>query len=125
VSEEKIRPNPMMAGFDALQEALKPLVELVRFISKPETGIAIRQTLEDLERHWREEDQSFINFTVTHRWLGLERHMTSEQLRLLIRVSEANGPGVANQMVPKYSDQRRSKRWSPRGAPFRIFGHDP
>jgi hypothetical protein len=29
VSEEKIHPNPMMAGFDALQEALKPLVELV------------------------------------------------------------------------------------------------
>src|SRR3984957_2347394 len=91
----------MIAGFDALQEALKPLVELVGFITNPETGIAIRQTLEDLERHWREEDQSFINFTVTHRWLGLERHMTSEQLRLLIRVSEANGPVVANQMVPK------------------------
>jgi hypothetical protein len=103
MSEEKNRPNtiPMMAGFDALQEALKPLVELIRFVSKPETGIAIRQTLEDLERHWREEDRSFINFTVTHRWLGLERHMTSEQLRLLIRVSEANGPAVANQMVPK------------------------
>lgn len=103
MSEEKIRPCtvPVMAGFDALQEALKPLVELVRLISKPETGIVIRQAVEDLERHWREEDQSFINFTVTHRWLGLERHMTSEQLRLLIRVSEANGPAAANELVPK------------------------
>jgi hypothetical protein len=75
VSEEKIRPNtiPVMTGFDALQEALKPLVELVRFISKPETGTVIRHALEDLEGHWREEDQSFINFTVTKQFTGQPR----------------------------------------------------
>lgn len=103
VSGEQINANmiPLPAGFHALHEAFRPLIELVRFISRPETAIAIRRALEDMEHRWCEEEQAFVDFTIAHSWLGLERHLTSEQLRLLIRLSEASGPKAANEIIPK------------------------
>lgn len=94
-------PTQLLPGFAALQQALKPLIDFISFITRPETAIAFRQALENLERCWREEEQAFIDFAVRHRWLGLERHLTSEQLRLLIRISDTSGPAAANEIMPK------------------------
>lgn len=81
---------------------LKPFFEFIAFLSRPENAKAIRQALEDSERFFREQDRALLAFAVNNRWIGLERHFTSEQLFLLMRFATENGEDAANARVPEF-----------------------
>jgi len=52
---------------------LKPFLEFIAFLSRPENAKVIRQALEDSERFFRQQDRALLAFEVNNRWSGLER----------------------------------------------------
>lgn len=96
---------PSVSAFDLvgnLLPTLKPFFDLLEFVSKPENAKAIRQALEDWERSFQEQNRALLAFAVNNRWIGLERHFTTEQLLLLMRFAAERGEDAANARVPEF-----------------------
>jgi hypothetical protein len=76
-------------------------------LSRPEVAAAISAAFQDFECRMREEEKGFVDFIVQNGWVGLERHFTSDQLRLLIRISAEQGVDAANARVPDFFSEER------------------
>jgi hypothetical protein len=96
---------PSVSAFEILGDVLpffKALFEVAEFFSRPVTTTAIHQAFEGVERFFQEQDRALLAFAVNNRWLGLERHFTSEQLWLLLRWAADNGEDAADARLPEF-----------------------
>lgn len=105
--ENPIPQNPLRIFMAALFPGIEPLFELMERLSKPEVAAAISAAFEDFECRMRGEEKGFVDFIVQNGWVGLERHFTSDQLRLLTRISAEKGVDAANARVPDFFSKER------------------
>jgi hypothetical protein len=80
---------------------LKPLFEFIEFARRPGSAAALRQAFEDWERHFREQDQALLAFTINQGLIGAERHFTDEQLWLMVRWAAERGEDEPNRRLPE------------------------
>ncbi len=99
--------SPLRTLMGALCPDMEPLFEAIDRFSRPEVAAAIRAAFEDFERRIREEEKTFVDFVVQNGWVGLERHLTSELLRLLVQIGTEQGLEAANARMPDIFSRER------------------
>jgi hypothetical protein len=87
--------------FDSALSDLQPIFELTKDLSGPEAAIALRRAFELFEQHIDQQQVAFVEFAVRNGWIGLERYITDEIVKLLLRVIAESGMDAANACVAK------------------------
>jgi hypothetical protein len=85
--------------FDSVLSDLQPIFEFTKDLSGPEAVTALRRAFELFEQHIRQQQLAFVEFAVLNGWIGLERYITDEIVKLLLRVIADSGMDAANARV--------------------------